>query len=126
MALLTDSNILITIERRGQGLEALRRAAPGEPVAIAVITASELLVGAYRADTPVRRVHRKTYAETIISALPVLPFDLRAARIHAEIWATLAVAGQMIGPNDLLYGVLTENLREFQRVRGLIVRQPAW
>lgn len=135
MAQLIDSGVLIGLERRGQGLGALSNAAPNQPLAIASITCSELLIGIYRADTPDRRLLRESFIESVFASLPILPFDLEAARIHAELWAGLAAAGQMIGPNDLLiaatalahgYGVLTENLREFERVPGLVVRRPAW
>ena len=66
---------------------------------------------------------------------PALPFDLRVARMHARIWAQLAAAGQPIGAHDVLiaatalahgYAVLTQHLRDFQQVPGLVVRQPNW
>ncbi len=135
MGQLIDSSIVIAIERRRLDLEAIASAAPDEPSALAAITAAELLVGVHRADTPARRLQREAFVEAMLQRLPVLPFDLRVARVHARLWAHLATGGQMIGAHDLLiaataladgYAVLTENLREFQRVPGLVVRQPAW
>ena len=130
-----DSSVLIALERRGAALEDLAVVAAAEPGAIAAITASELLVGAYRADSEQRRLAREAFIEDILVRLPALPFDLIVARVHAGLWAGLLATGQLIGAQDLIiaataitygYAVLTENLRDFRRVPGLDVRQPAW
>lgn len=136
MALLIDSSVLITLERRMQTVGALAQVAGrDEPVALAAITASELLVGAYRANNPRRRTRRQAFVEALLEVVPVLPFDTRVARIHAPIWAQLMAKGQSIGAHDLLiaataiaygYSVLTENVRDFGKVSGLDVRQPRW
>ena len=115
--------------------DALAAAAPGDPLGLASMTASELLTGVHRADTPERRRRRELFVETFLLRLPVLPFDLNAARIHARVWAHLTATGQMISTNDLViaatalahgYDVLTDNIRHFERVTGLVVRRPAW
>ncbi|MFN8473652.1 MAG: type II toxin-antitoxin system VapC family toxin [Anaerolineae bacterium] len=135
MTWLIDSSVFIALERRRIPHEALARIASDEPVALASITASELLAGVYRADSLARRVQREAFVETILERVPVLPFDLRVARIHAQIWAALAASGRLIGAHDLLIGatalangcaILTDNLRDFERVPGLSVRQPTW
>lgn len=73
--------------------------------------------------------------EAVLESIPVLPFDLRVARVHAEIWAVLAATGQGIGSNDMIiastalahgYSVITDNIRDFNRVPGLEIRQPDW
>ena len=107
-----------------------------EPAALAAITASELLTGVYRADSTRRRLERETFVEASLERLPVLPFDLGVARVHARLWAQLATSGQLIGAHDLIiaataiansYSVLTDNIREFQqRVPELVVVQPDW
>jgi tRNA(fMet)-specific endonuclease VapC len=135
VAQLVDSSIVIGLERRGRELKELFSAAPDEALAIASITASELLVGAFRADTSERRQRRLAFVESVFERIPVVPFDLRAARVHAHVLADLTASGRVIGPNDLLIAatalaegcaVLTENIREFERVPGLIVRRPLW
>lgn len=135
MARLIDSSVFITLERRGQRLSALIQATSDEPMALASITASELLVGVVRADSPARQLRRETFVESILATVPVLAFDLRVARIHAQVSAQLVSAGQRTGEHDLLiaatalaygYAVLTENVRDFQRVPGLVVQQPNW
>jgi len=135
MGLLIDSSVFIALERRGQRLSALAKAVPNEPVALASITASELLVGVHRAGSPARRLRREAFVEGILEAIPVLPFDMRVARVHARLSALLGAAGQPVGAHDLLIGatalahgytVLTENMRDFQRLSELVVRQPNW
>ncbi len=102
---------------------------------MAAVTVSELLFGLHRADTAARRLRRENFLEALLETIPVLPFDLRAARVYGRIWSELAATGQMIGPHDAQiaatclahgYGVLTENLAHFQRVPGLDVASPRW
>lgn len=51
MAQLIDSSVFIEFARRGESLSALEAIIPGEPFALASITASELLVGVQRSVT---------------------------------------------------------------------------
>lgn len=135
MAVLIDSSIFIALERRGvppdDGLGFIKV----DNAAIASITASELLAGVHRAGVPEHRLRREAYVEAILDFVPILSFDLLTARTYARVWSYLATAGQPIGAHDLLIAstaltcgcsVLTLNLRDFQRVPGLIVRQPDW
>jgi tRNA(fMet)-specific endonuclease VapC len=135
MAQLVDSSVFIALERQGATLATLVASIPYDLIALASVTASELLAGVYRAETEVRRLQREAFVEAILAQVPVLPFNLAAARIHARVWSQLAAIGQPVGAFDLLiaatalahgYTVLTQNLREFQRVPGLLVRQPNW
>ena len=135
MAQLIDTSVLISLERQRRPFSDLANAASYEPMALAAITASELLVGVLRSNSPQRRVRGEAFVEAVLERVPVLPFDLRVARVHAEIWAVLAAAGQPIGSNDMMiaatalahgYSVLTGNIRDFNRVPGLEVRQPDW
>lgn len=134
MAVLIDTTIFILLERRGWDLEALvptAQLAPNENVNIATITASELLVGVYRALSDEQRMRREAFVESILEKVPVLPFDLKSARVHARLFAQLEEGGSRIGAHDLLIAatalthgcaVLTTNIREFERVPGLEVR----
>lgn len=116
-------------------LDTLLKIAPDETVALASISASELLVGVLRANSPTRRARRSAFVERLLESIPVLNFDLDAARIHAKISAQLSTEGNTIGAHDMIiaaialandYSVLTASLREFSRVPGLSVRQPIW
>ena len=128
MARLIDSSVFIAMERQGRAPQDLAIAWADEPVALAAVTASELLVGVHRADSRARRLTREDFVEGIIQLFPVLPFDLRVARIHAEIWAKLTSTGSTIGSVDMIiastalaygYSILTNNVREFHRLPGL-------
>lgn len=131
MAFLIDTSIAIALEREGGSLEMLQGQMGGEDVAVAAITASELLHGVHRADTALRRERRLQHVEALLDSVSVLPFDLETARIHSRIWADLAARGQAIGPHDLIIAatalahdlpIATLNPEHFQRVEGLEVR----
>lgn len=94
------------------------------------ITASELLVGVYLANSESRRNRRRAFVEGLLSLFPVLDFSADSARIHAEIYASLRQRGELIGAHDLIiaatalqygFAVLTANEREFNRIPGLEV-----
>ena len=131
MAALIDSSVLIQAERTRRGLDELRAAHGDEEIAIATITASELLHGVHRASAPAQRAKREAFVESILSVVPVVPFDLVAARVHAGLWAELAARGVTIGAHDLLigatalaigYDVATHVRRSFPRSLGLQVK----
>lgn len=138
MGTLLDTTIFIDLERDARrggrtdvgALIAERladRLAPDEEIAIATITASELLHGIHRA-THAHRSRREAFVEAILQAIPALPFDLLAARAHARIWAALAATGRDLGPHERIvaataisagWQLATANLRHFDQVPGL-------
>jgi tRNA(fMet)-specific endonuclease VapC len=135
MARFIDASVFITLERRGLVADDVRSIMAGEGLAIASVTASELLVGIYHADTREREERRRAFVETILLMLPVIPFDLRIARIHAALAAGLQSTKEFVGPYDLVLAataltyespVVTENVKEFKRVPGLTVLAPGW
>lgn len=100
---------------------------------MAAVTVSELVFGFHRAATAARPVRRENFLEALLEAIPVLPFDLRTARVYGRIWAEMAAMGQMIGPHDTQiaaaglahgYGVLTDNAKHFEQVPELVVTPP--
>jgi predicted nucleic acid-binding protein len=129
MGLVVDSGVFILWERTGRSIDFSQWSNHGEAV-ISVVTASELLVGVHRADSPDRRVKRAAFVEAIITALPPLPVNLSISRRHAEIMAMLLSQGTMIGAHDLWigatalsfgFGVLTTNVGDFRRIPNLEV-----
>jgi len=71
-------------------------------------------------------------AKKVLELFPVYPFDTAAARIHARIRAELAKRGQAVGAHDLIiaataislsFTVVTANLRDFEKIKGLQVEQ---
>jgi len=128
MGTLIDSSVLIDAERGKLDLRAKLATGPDEPVALAAITASELLHGVHRAANAHQRSRRHAFVEQLLSAMPVVPFDLVAARLHAELWAQLAAKGAPVGVHDLLIGataiaigyrVATRDERSFPKIPGL-------
>jgi|SRR5579864_44924 len=130
MATLIDASVLIEAERGRLDLADLLSSTADEPAAMAAVTASELLHGVHRATAPRLRSRREAFVEHLLSKLPVIPFDLLAARVHARIWADLSARGVVIGAHDLLIGataiaigagVATRDLRSFPKIPHLNV-----
>ena len=128
MGSLIDSSVLVAIERGDLDLERRLAETADDAFAISVITASELLHGVHRAVAEARRAKREAWVEAILSTVPVLGFDLIAARVHARLAATLASSGATVGAHDLIIGatalgrglgVVTRDLRSFPRIPGL-------
>ncbi len=131
MGAVIDSSVFIASERGKLDFEAIIRQCGDEPVAIAAITASELLHGVHRAIDSTQRARREAFVERVLADLPLIPFDLVVARVHARLWAELAARGSLIGMHDMLiaatalavgYDVATRDERSFPRVPGLTVR----
>ena len=130
MGTLIDSSVLIAAERRSVVLDAAMAVHAEDSVGMAAITASELLHGVHCASTPALRRRRETFVERLLAVVPVFPFDLVTARIHASLWASLAANGARVGAHDLLiaatamaagYRVATRDRRSFGKIPGLEV-----
>ena len=130
MDIVIDTSVLIGAERARQALPAALAPYLDAPAAISAITVAELLHGVHRAATPDQQARRRAFVDAVLAACPVLEFGLAAAEAYAEVWATLAAAGQPIDTHDLLIGatalaeraaVLTSNPRDFRRIPGLTV-----
>jgi predicted nucleic acid-binding protein len=131
MATLIDSSVLIAAERGDLSLDAFTARYGEEDVAISAVTASELLHGIYRAKTAAQRHRRQAFVEGLLAQLPVIAFDLTAARVHASLWADLAKRGIAVGERDLMigataiarnYAVATRDGRSFSKIPGLSVQ----
>jgi tRNA(fMet)-specific endonuclease VapC len=132
MAALIDSSVLIAAERGQLDLDELAARYAEEDMALSAVTASELLHGFYRAKTAAQRHRRQALVEGLLAQLPVIPFDLAVARVHASLWADLASRGAAVGERDLMigataiargYSIVTRDERSFPKIPGLKVRQ---
>lgn len=123
---MLDTNIVSDLIRNPAGRAAERVRAIGDAVCVSIIVAAELRYGCATKGSPqlTRRV------EDLLAEVPVLPFDVPADVEYGEIRAELEAAGLPIGSNDLLIAahartlgatMVTANVAEFQRVRGLKV-----
>ncbi|HEX5109744.1 MAG TPA: PIN domain-containing protein [Vicinamibacterales bacterium] len=129
MGTLIDTSVLIAIERGELDLATIRED-DAEELAIAAITASELLHGVHRLRGAVARTRAERFVEHLLDVIPVIPFDLDVARIHARIDAELSAAGAAVGDADLMiaatavwidYRIATRDLRSFPKIKGLTV-----
>ncbi len=96
--LILDTGVLVALER---GHELTTDVLPDDAdIAIAAITASELLVGVELADSR-RHVTRQATVDAILDVFDVLPFDLETARHHAVLLAHARRSGRPRGAHDL-------------------------
>jgi len=130
MGTLIDTSILIAVQRGQLDPVSLRSEDDDELVAIAAITASELLHGVHRLTSAVARARAERFAETVLGSIPVIPFDLEVARVHARLDAELSAAGTPVGDADLMiaatavaldYRIATRDRRSFPKIKGLDV-----
>lgn len=122
---LLDTNIISDIIRNPFG-PAARRIEEIDPkeICTSIIVASELRYGCAKKGS----ARLLTKVEGVLETLPILPLDIPADIKYGRIRAELEAAGQTIGLTDLLIAahacaldltLVTDNTREFQRVRGL-------
>lgn len=128
MAFLVDASVLVEVERGRVALERLLERAGDRPVAMASITAAELLHGVHRLRVSRRKARAEAIVETMLAAFPVLSFDLVCARTHARLGADISRRGITVGTHDLMIGataiarglaVVTFDLRSFPRIPDL-------
>lgn len=126
---LLDTNICIYIrqERPEAVLRRFRKLRLGE-AALSVITYGELLYGAARSKQRVEALDR---LRELLHWLPALALPETAAKAYGTIRAELSSKGEMIGNNDLWIAahavatgltLVTNNEKEFRRVRGLKIQ----
>jgi tRNA(fMet)-specific endonuclease VapC len=124
---LLDTNIISDIIRNPAG-SAARRIEQTDPkhICTSIVVAAELRYGC------AKKGSAKLFAkvEAVLEIIPVLPLDVPADSQYGGIRSELEAAGQTIGLNDLLIGahahalgltLVTDNRREFNRIRGLSV-----
>ena len=124
---LLDTNILSDLVRNPQGLVAQKIAEAGEEsICTSIIVASEMRFGAAKRGSD--RLANKVNA--ILESLEIVSFQTPMDQAYANIRGALESDGKPIGANDLLIAaqaktlnlcLVTANLREFERVRGLTV-----
>lgn len=124
---MLDTNICIyTIKSKPQQVRDAFNRHHGQ-LAISTVTLMELIYGAEKSAAPARNL---AVVEGFAARLEVLDYDQSGAAHTAQLRAELAKAGTPIGPYDQMIAgharalglvLVTNNLREFQRVPGLRV-----
>jgi len=128
LATLIDSSVLIAAERGEIETDLFLERYGKTELALAAISASELLHGIHRLRASARKIRAEAWVEAILAALPIVPFDLACARAHARLGAHLARKGVTIGAHDLVigasalargYAVITKDRRSFPKIPEL-------
>lgn len=122
---LLDTNTCIYIVNRkpAQVFEHFAGMHSGE-IAISSITGAELVFGVAKSGSK----RNRDALDKFLAPLEIVPFDEAAMRCYGDLRCQLERRGQPIGAMDLLIAahalalgviLVTNNLREFQRVPGL-------
>ncbi|MBC7618071.1 MAG: PIN domain-containing protein [Candidatus Saccharibacteria bacterium] len=125
MIYLLDTNICIYIinERPAHVLQRLIQAGR-ESLAISTVTVAELAFGVAKS----ARADSRAKLENFLLKFPLLDWDQDAAWVYGDVRKSLEAKGQRIGERDLLLAcqalaldatMVTNNIREFERVDGL-------
>lgn len=103
------------------------QAVPLQRQSVSMVTLAELLYGVQVSS---KKKANRAAVDMLMRHLAVLEWSRDAAEHHAEIRADLKRKGQLIGSNDLLIAaharslgavVVTNNVKDFGRVKGLAV-----
>ncbi len=123
---LLDTNVCIYLVKKNPKsvIQRMERMAVSE-IGISSITLSELEYGTEKSSNPIK--NRITLSE-FLAPFEILSYDDRAAIHYGRIRAYLEKSGKIIGPLDTLIAahclslnatLITNNVKEFERVKGL-------
>lgn len=124
---MLDTNIVSELARNPQGSVAKRIAEVGpEAVCVSIVVAAELRFGCAKKGS----ARLTSQIDAILESILVLALDAPADAEYGRIRDELESVGTPIGPNDMLIAahalaleavIVTANIGEFGRIRGLIV-----
>lgn len=124
---LLDTNIISELIRNPNGVAASRiEHIEAKDIFTSIIVAAELRYGCAKKASP--KLLAKV--ESLLATITVLPLDIPIDAAYGNIRVQLEAEGQPIGLNDLLIAahaytlnltLVTDNVREFARIRGLNV-----
>lgn len=126
MTHLLDTNICIYLIKRkpAEVFQRFRQQAPGT-VGVSSVTAGELWYGVFKSQSVTRN---RAALEQFLLPLVIAEFTAEACLVYGEVRAALERVGTPIGPLDTMIAahalqlgatLVTNNLREFERVPGL-------
>ena len=122
--MLDTSIVVYTMKNRPPRVRHAFKRHSGQ-MAVSTVTLGELIYGAEKSTSPERNL---SDIERLAAHLEVLPFDRPAATHFGQLRAELAGAGRPVGPYDRMIAgharslglvLVTNNVREFERVPGL-------
>jgi tRNA(fMet)-specific endonuclease VapC len=126
---LLDTNTIIYIRRHSPASvqNSFNKLQHGEAV-VSVITYGELMYGVSKSSQKAAAI---VTLQEMMQLLPLTPLPGAAGEIYGEIRAELEAKGKIIGNNDLWIAahalaagliLVTNNEREFRRVKGLKIQ----
>ena len=125
---LLDTNACIDyLNGRFPNVVARIQAADPDELCTSAVVAAELRYGADRSRHP-RRNHARL--DALLAEIRCVPFDAGAALVFGRVRSELEARGRPIGPYDMQIAahalqlratVVTDNVDEFARVKGLTV-----
>jgi tRNA(fMet)-specific endonuclease VapC len=127
MMFAPDTNTIVYFFKGIGGVATRLLSIPPAQIGIPSVVLYELEIGIAQSDRPAKR---RAQLDEMLTVVAVLPFDTAAAKLAARVESALRSTGSPIGPKDVLVAgtalahnatLVTHNLREFQRVRGLSV-----
>jgi tRNA(fMet)-specific endonuclease VapC len=122
--LLDTNTVSLALRGRAPQMVARLQATEREDVAVSVLTAMELRFGLVK--TPSTRA--REVVERFLDTIKVMPLDRSIEKPYGEVRAALEAKGRPIGALDTILAahalalravLVTNNVREFRRVRGL-------
>lgn len=126
MSYLLDTNVVAyIINERPLEVFTTFQSLSKDEIYISSIVVAELWFGVAKSQ---KKEQNKLALETFLAPLAILDFDSIAAEFYAVIRADLENRGMIIGSNDILIAahalslgltLVTNNVREFERVKGL-------
>jgi len=124
---MLDTNICVyLINNKSPELAKKITNIPFEEICVSTITQSELEYGVAKSQFTAKNAQALA---KFLSTVTVVDYDTKAAEVYGEIRADLERKGKTIGLMDMLivahaksngYIVVTNNVREFERVEGLV------
>lgn len=124
MYLLDTNTCVYVIRKRPEAVYRRLSGAASGAVAISVVTAFELEIGALRAQGR----HYSEAVRLFIAEFPVLPLEDSARATYGQLRTALERRGEKIGAHDMLIAahalaleatLVTNNEKEFRRIKGL-------
>lgn len=128
MKYMIDTNICIYVmKNKPEKVSKRMKEHNPDELCISTITLAELKHGVNKSTN---KEKNEIILEDFLEVIEILPFDVKAAVEYGKICAYLQSQGTPIGPFDMLIAahalsesltIVTNNVREFERVPGLII-----
>ena len=129
MGLILDTNVLLAFGRRGPDLAKTLRGYADMEVAMAAISAGELVSGTVSGRESARPA-RRAFVDELLGYLPVLPFGLPEAREYGRLSAAVSGRVTPLTPHHMLvaatalsvgWALLTLTPADYGMVDGLVL-----